>query len=268
MGEQKMAGMENVERWMRHSTMSDIGRHDAADMPASVGALNAVVQGIIIHTDWLAAYGVNASDFAHVSRDTLPVADRLALVVKGDARPLTARRSPAQRSVGTCRDFALVLCGLLRSKGISARLRCGFADYLTDGWEDHWVCEYWDREAQSWRLSDPQLDDVLKDKCGIAFDPTDIPRDMFLTAGQAWAACRAGERNPEQFGHGATKGLWFAKVNVVRDHYAVNNKETSDWDRWRDAAMSRRVIIEEDYAVLDAIAARSEQSIVEMAPDW
>ena len=263
-----MAGMENVERWMRHSTMSDIGRHDAADMPASVGALNAVAQGIIIHTDWLAAYGVNASDFDRVSRDTLPVADRLALVLERDARPLTVRRSPAQRTVGTCRDFALVLCGLLRSKGVSARLRCGFADYFTDGWEDHWVCEYWERKTQCWRLSDPQLDDVLKGKCSIAFDPTDIPRDKFLTAGEAWAACRAGERNPELFGHGATKGLWFMKVNVVRDHYAVNNRETSDWDRWRDAPKSKRVVSEQDCAVLDAIAARSEQSIVEMAPDW
>jgi hypothetical protein len=253
---------------MRHSAMSDIGRHEAADLPADIGALNAVVQGIIIHTDWLAAYGVNASDFAQVSRDTLPVADRLGLVLKDDARPLTARRSPAQRSVGTCRDFALVLCGLLRSKGIPARLRCGFAAYFTDGWEDHWVCEHGDRETQHWRLSDAQLDDILKNKCGIAFDPTDIPRDMFLTAGEAWAACRAGERDPDLFSHGETKGLWFAKVNVVRDHYAVNNRETSYWDGWRDAPQSKRVVTAEDYAVLDAIAARPEQPIVEIAPDW
>src|SRR6266702_3285590 len=225
-GERETASMENVERWISHSAMSDAGRHDAAvaELPLGVSALNAVVQGIIIHTEWLGAYGVNESDFASVSRDTLPVADRLALVLKGDASPLTVHRPPARRTIGTCRDFALVLCGLLRSKGISARLRCGFANYFRDGWEDHWVCEYWDRET---RLSDPQLDDVLKDKCGIMFDPTDVPRDLFLTAGQAWAVCRAGQRDPDQFGHGATKGLWFVKVNVMRDHYAINNRETS-----------------------------------------
>lgn len=262
--------MENVERWMRHSAMSDTGRYNAAvaEMPMGIGALNAVVQGIVIHTEWLGAYGVNASDFDHVSRDTLPVADRLALVLKRDARPLTARRSPAQRTVGTCRDFALVLCGLLRSKGVSARLRCGFADYLTDGWEDHWVCEYWDRATQRWRLSDAQLDDVLKDKCRIAFDPADVPRHSFLTAGQAWAACRAGERDSEQFGHGATKGLWFMKVNVVRDHCAVNDRESSDWDRWRDAPKSKRVVSAEDCRILDAMAARPAQPLVDVAPDW
>jgi hypothetical protein len=144
--------MENVERWVHHSAMSDTGRHGAAvaEMPVGIGALNAVVQGIIIHTDWLGAYRVNQSDFASVSRDTLPVADRLALVLKGDASPLTVGRPPARRTVGTCRDFALVLCGLLRSKGIAARLRCGFAKYFGDGWEDHWVCEYWDRNTRRW----------------------------------------------------------------------------------------------------------------------
>ena len=45
--------MENVERWISHSAMSDTGRHDSAvaEMPSSVGALNATVQGIIIHTE-------------------------------------------------------------------------------------------------------------------------------------------------------------------------------------------------------------------------
>jgi hypothetical protein len=261
--------MENVERWIRHSAMSDTGAHDAAiaEMPTDIGALNAIVQGFIIHTEWLGAYGVDASGFASLSRDTLPAADRLALVLKADARPLVVRRSPAKRTVGTCRDYALVLCGLLRSKRISARLRCGFANYFHDGWEDHWVCEYWDGKRRSWHLSDAQLDDVLKARLGITFDPSDVPGDSFLTAGQAWIACRAGEHNPDAFGHGPTKGLWFVKVNVVRDHYAVSNRETSGWDRWRDVPTSKRVVSDADCAVLDAIAARPEQPIVDMAPD-
>jgi hypothetical protein len=79
--------MENFERWIGQSAMSDTGRHDVAvaEMPSSVGALNAAVQGIIIHTEWLDAYGVNASNFASVSRDTLSVTDRLALVLGDDA---------------------------------------------------------------------------------------------------------------------------------------------------------------------------------------
>lgn len=270
MGKQETSSFESIERWMRHSAMSDTGPYDAAvaTMPLDVSALNAIVQGIIIHTDWFASYGVNESDFARVSRDTLPVADRFALALERDARPLTICRPPAQRTVGTCRDFALVLCGLLRSKGVAARLRCGFANYFNDGWEDHWVCEYWDRESGHWRLSDAQLDGALREKCKIAFDPANVPRDRFLTAGEAWAACRRGTRDPNQFGHGAIKGLWFIKVNVARDHFVVNNRETSDWDRWRDVLKSARIVSEANCAMLDAIAARPEQPMINVAPDW
>src|SRR2546423_830241 len=78
--------MENIERWISQSAMSDIGRHGAAvaALPANVGGLIRVVQGVIIHTEWLHAYGLDLSTFARVSRDTLPVAERLTLVLNGD----------------------------------------------------------------------------------------------------------------------------------------------------------------------------------------
>jgi hypothetical protein len=39
-----------------------------------------------------------------------------------------------------------------------------------------------------------------------------------------------GRLDPESFGHGATVGLWFMHENVVRDHFAPNDRETSGWD--------------------------------------
>jgi hypothetical protein len=250
--------------------MSDTARHRTAmaELPSGIGALNGVVQGFIIHTDWLSAYGVDEKQFERVSRDTLPVAERLTLALEYDPRALIVRRSPARRTVGTCRDFALTLCGFLRSKGVSARVRCGFANYFGDGWEDHWVCEYWDRQTQCWRLSDPQLDEVLRDKCRIAFDPADVPRHSFMTGGQAWMACRSRDCDPDSFGHGEVKGLWFAKVNVMRDHYAVNSRETSAWDAWRTAPASKRAVSDRDCAWLDSIAVRPEQPITDVGPDW
>jgi Transglutaminase-like superfamily len=143
--------MENPERWIRHSPMSDTRRYSSAvaELPSSVSALNGVVQGVIIHTDWLGAYGVDESQFDRVSRETLPVDERIALILDSDAHALTVRRAPARRAIGTCRDFALMLCAFLRSKRIPARVRCGFANYLADGWEDHWVCEYWDQASNA-----------------------------------------------------------------------------------------------------------------------
>ena len=40
-------------------------------------------------------------------------------------------------------------------------------------------------------------------------------------------AVRQGAEDPDRFGHGDVKGLWFIRVNVVRDAYAVNGREAS-----------------------------------------
>jgi len=62
--------------------------------------------------------------------------------------------------------------------------------------------------------------------------------------------------------------LWFVKVNVFRDHYVLNGRETSAWDGWRAAPASKRVVCERDAALLDRIAICPEQQIVEVSPDW
>ena len=237
-------------------------------LPSDVVSLSRITHGLLVHAEWLSAYGVSASAFPTISRTTLPVAQRLGALLELDKRALDEPRRPAQRAVGTCRDFALTLCSFLRAKGTPARLRCGFAAYLADGWEDHWVCEYWDSRSAEWRLSDPQLDDVTRAKCNVAFDPSDMPRDVFLTAGEAWLRCRAGKDNSERFGHGSTKGLWFMKVNLVRDGYAVNNRETSEWDRWREASPRLRTVSTEELPQLDDLARDPASLTGELTANW
>lgn len=262
--------MENVERWIAHSAMSDPAGHTGriAELPSDIGALNSIVQGLLVHSDWLTVYGLDDADYRTVSRDTLPVVDRLDALLANDPQALRIPRSPGKRAVGTCRDFALMLCGFLRSKSVPARVRCGFADYFGTRWEDHWVCEYWDWRARKWRLSDAQLDGLIAAHCRVAFDPVDVPRRAFMTAGEAWRACRDGRLDPDHFGHGDVTGTWFIKINVIRDHYVLNGHETSAWDGWRAASFSSRVIGEHEVALIDDLAARPEQQFVEVAPDW
>jgi hypothetical protein len=262
--------MHRAERWTDHSPMTNPGGHAAviANLSSDVGILNGVIQGVLVHSDWLAAYGLNDARYRAVSRDTLPVGERLNDIFERDARRLHIPRPPAKRAIGTCRDFALMLCSFLRSKGIPARVRCGFAAYFSSPWEDHWVCEYWDEHVKTWRLSDPQIDGLLKDQCRIEFDPIDVPRRAFMTPGRAWLDCRSGRSDPNHFRHGDVTGSWFIKVNVLRDHYALNAHETSVWDAWRAASLSKRVISEHEVALLDDLAARPEQQLVEVLPDW
>jgi len=250
--------------------MSNPGGHAIAlaDLPCDLRRFNDLIQGVLVHSDWLEEYGLDRSHLRATSRITLPVADRLADILKRDPSPLETRCVPRRRAIGTCRDFALILCSFLRCHGVPARLRCGFAAYFGGGWEDHWVCEYWDRRTEAWRLSDPQIDQMLKEKYRIRFDPTDVPRASFVTAGDAWLECRSKGTSSDHFGHGDVAGLWFVKVNVFRTHYVLNGKETSAWDGWREAPLWKRVVSVRDVALLDHIAHNPEQPSIEVNPDW
>lgn len=258
--------MEDARRWLTHSAMSDPGRHAAAiaALPRGVQPLIDTIQGLLVHADWAREYGLDPLGSA--ARRTRPVAERLDDVLARDPQPFVAPRPAGRRSTGTCRDFALLLCSFLREHGVPARVRCGFAAYFSAGWEDHWVCEHWDGAA--WRLADAQIDAMLRRRNRIDFDAADMPRRVFLTAGEAWQQCRRGDADPQAFGHGDATGLWFVKINLLRDHLVLNGRETSAWDRWREAPAAQRQVTDRELAPLDRLAARPDQPLVETDPGW
>jgi len=241
-----------------HGPLSDPGRHANAlrDMGGSPGTLAAIVQGLLIHGDWLDLYGLGDADFPDASRTTLPIARRLDAILKINAALLTTPRTPVQRSVGTCRDDALMLCTLLRANSVPARVRCGFATYFKPGgYEDHWVCEYWSADRRRWALADAQLDAAHRRLLGIQFDTNDLPADAFVNAAQAWALFASGTVAGENFGHDDATGAWFLRVNLERDLLALRKRETSNWDSWRDAQPGQRELDGDSAARCKAIAA-------------
>lgn len=252
--------MRSAVHWLRHTAMTEPGELalEVEKLPSDVASLGRITQGLLVHCDWLSAYGLSADDFPSVSRSTLPVSERLGALKNADGLPLSQSRLPERRAIGTCRDFALTLCSFLRTIGAPARPRCGFASYFTEDWEDHWVCEHWDQNEERWRVSDPQLDDCIRADCKIEFDPWDVPRDAFIPAGVAWLRCRGHGDDPRRFGHGDTRGLWFIKVNVVRDSYALDGRETSLWDNWRKATADQRQVHPAEMTWLDALARNPE----------
>jgi hypothetical protein len=239
-----------TDYYRTHGDLSDPGRFrkDLSRVPPDLPTMCAFVQGIVIHADWAAAYGVKDTT---LSRQTLPIAERLALVGPSGWDGLPASR----RTPGTCRDFALMLCSLLRERGTAARVRCGFATYFLDSpFEDHWVCEYWVDSEERWALADAQLDPTIRAHLLIPFDPGDLPVGSFLNAGEAWMAWREGKADAEEFGHGAAKGAWFMRVNLMRDLLALNKGETSDWDGWRMLSAEEKVLDAGTLAACDRIA--------------
>jgi transglutaminase superfamily protein len=262
---------KSLARWLRQSPMSEPGSgvdlYEA--LPRDIGGLCRAIEGLLIHADWTAAYGLSADHFGPEARTTLPIAQRLAQISRTDSRPLSIARPIEARVPGTCRDFALLLCSVLRHRQVPARVRCGFAAYFQNGsWEDHWICEQWLPAEERWRRIDAQLDDVQKRQLGVRFDTTDVPRAVFMTAGDAWRLCRSGAADAESFGQGLARGLWFVHVDVVRDHYALNESEVSPWDSWRQAHGPQQIISEPEQRATDSLAERPDAARTELTPPW
>jgi len=221
------------EFYAQPAPLSDPKTHRAAlaALPDTVPALCEVIHGLLIHRAWAPAYGWQLPEERMQDAQARAVHATLERIFALDPRPLDRAREPAARFAGTCRDFALMLCAMLRTRGVPARARCGFGRYFVAGqFEDHWVCEHWDAEASRWVLTDAQIDALQREATGIAFDPLDVPRDQFVVAGEAWRLCRSGAEDPMKFGIFDMHGLWFVRGNVQRDLAALNRVEVLPWD--------------------------------------
>lgn len=247
--------------YRRHGATSDPGDQAAAlsALPDELPALLEALQGLLLHVDELRLYGLSPCRASGLSRETLPVAERLKRIRESNPAALTVRRPLPERAAATCRDFALLLTACLREQGRAARVRCGFAGYFAPGvYEDHWVSEYWDETGGCWRLADAQLDAEHRAHFGIDFDPAQLPDGAFLNAGQAWQAWRQGRVEAACFRHGPAVGAPMLLTNLARDRLALAKQETSPWDGWRAAlpwegGLDAALLAEGD-ALADAIA--------------
>ncbi len=214
------------------------------------------MQGLLLHDHYGGLlYGAPPDGFLERSRATQPVTTRLDAVLSRDPAPLSQARTVADREIGTCRDFSLLLTSLLREQGVAARVRCGFASYFTPGqMEDHWLCEYWIEEERGWAYADAQLDHAHCSHLSIGFDTTDVPADCFVTAVDAWRHVRSSE-DPMVWGKGEITDLWFMEVNLARDVFWLLCADSSAWDTWRASPPACHTMTPDRLTAADHLAA-------------
>lgn len=255
--------MNPLEYYATQSSITHPGKYIGffADLPYNVSDLCRIVQGLIMPTDGEELFNYTIPKKRLQEADTRYVEDMLAKIIALDDRSLTKPRPPEKRFVGCCRDFAVLFCAMARHQGIPTRTRVGFATYIAEFGPDyngeHEIAEYWDSSEKRWRLVDPEQSDVIIRLNNIHFDTTDIPRDKYLVAGEAWQMCRAGEADPEKFGGdpGDTflKGWWFIRSRLVHDLARQNKMELLLWDVWGLTEYEIRPT-EDDLALLDRLA--------------
>jgi hypothetical protein len=226
-------------------------------LPSDIGELCAVAHGLLVHEHMGAGYGLTLTGSDRETVHLRRVEQLLGQIVARDDRPLSIAREPAGRVAGNCRHFSVLTVAALRAHGIPARARCGFGGYFgTSMFEDHWVCEYWNAGQQRWILADAQIDEVQLTWFPIDFDVTDVPRDRFVTAGQAWAQYRAGAVDPAHYGLSIIpeSGDWWIAGNLMRDAAALLNTELLPWDCWGSMPTPAGHIGAADLALFDRLA--------------
>ncbi|HJR01297.1 MAG TPA: transglutaminase-like domain-containing protein [Methylomirabilota bacterium] len=215
------------------SRMSDAGERTPllAAFPRDPARPVAAVSRLVLQ--FVAPLAVTPSPESADDVECRAMSRMLDRILARDASLLDAARPLERRFIGICRNYALLACSALRHHGIPARLRVGFAAYFTPGLhEDHWVCEY--HAGDRWRLLDAELSDRVRAHFGVDFDAADVPRDVFLVAGEAWARARRGALDPGTCGVSAIgiSGPQFLASSVVRDLAALNKREMLAWDVW------------------------------------
>jgi hypothetical protein len=240
--------------------MTSPGRHAALfdGLPDDAADLVGVVQGLLVHEHLADLYGLTLREEDRATVHIRRVEQMLEQIVARDARPLDVPRPAQNRVVGNCRHFTVLLAAMLRARAVPARARCGFGAYFVDGlFEDHWVCEYWNAGQHRWILVDAQIDSRQRRMFPIDFELTDVPRDRFLVAGEAWARCRAGTADAEKFGLSLVSeaGYWWIAGNLMRDLAALNNIELLPWDTWGAMPAPDEQIDDDRVALFDRLAA-------------
>ncbi|WP_427978676.1 transglutaminase domain-containing protein [Agarivorans sp.] len=256
----------DIDFYKKQSAISDVSEFSEVIrlLPNDVRELCKFVQGNLIHSYWISHYGCEVQDHIRYSEMQIRYAKDLLDKSKSKSkRPITEDSQPINKVVSICRDFSLLLCAILREKGIAARIRCGFSKYLNPGrYEDHWICEYWSESQERWIMVDAQLDGIHRSVLNYQFDECDVPNTEFIYAGNAWQLCRNNEAAPENFGIFDLDGFPFIKGNLVRDLFALCKVELMAWDTgWGILNDPRQLVMSEsEYQLLDQLAVFSSKS--------
>jgi hypothetical protein len=143
---------------------------------------------------------------------------------------------PSKRVFCVCCGFARLTTSGFRANAVPSalpsRIRGLFHNFTPGFLEDHWVCEYWDGEQ--WHLLDAELDQAAVTSSGIAFAPSDVPRDQFVDAATAWCRVRRGELDPAKMGISTMDlaGTWFVAGNAMLDVATLNEEGMLPWEKW------------------------------------
>lgn len=241
----------------QHTPYSDPGRHTdlVRIAPTDPESLSAVARNVIVH------YRASGRELPSATRGDINARWLEAILSLDQSRhpgPLDKARTLTERVQGCCRDHTLFCVGVLRSHGIPARSRVGFAGYFVDGWHhDHVIVEAW--LDGRWRRFDSEVDSprsALPSPMDIG--PCSIDSVGFVTAAQVWLGYRRGDIEPDTYGVDPDvpvfRGERFVFDEVIYEVAHRFGAELLLWDAWGRIGEPGSAVSDADADWLDQIA--------------
>jgi hypothetical protein len=209
------------------------------DLPNNIRDVGFLLRKQIIHRTTLVAgnTGTNADmrygDMARVPWYRQPEDDilvtaaaMLAELYRRDERGFIKSRAEKNKLVLTCRFVSILMASILKSKGISARVRAGHTPNHDVGEKlkvsiDHWINQYWSKEENKWITIDvdASFNEHNYDSYNLSEGDFDFPAD-------AWLDIRAGKKNENIFWNASTdRGLIVVLWSLFYDFHSLMNNE-------------------------------------------
>ena len=222
----------DLERFKKFSCYTNPGefRHLYNGLPSSPEGISAVIHAQLIHP--VAAHILSIELTEEQKEDERNCPNMVKILAKLQERApigLSLDRRPEHRVVNNCRGHALFMASVLKSQGVPARLRCGFASYLPFAFScDHTVLEAW--MDGGWRLMDADATNEFVRSRGYDFDVFDMPYEIFDFGWKAWRRVRGGFDPIEKYGvPGGAHGWPFLHTALIRDMLALFGQEVPVW---------------------------------------
>lgn len=268
---------EILEFYKRTSSYTYLGLYNdfAMNLPNDIGELCLLQRNQIIHPfdmsdekmreDSNSCYG----DMTKLPKtalcyenDLFPTAQSMLAELLRRDKNYSLNRKIEDKIHVCCREQAILLASILKSKGFSARVRSGFAKYVNTSGKtagDHWITEYYDIEKEKWTLVDADMyfyEDVL-DEYHIDFSLLDIPRDKFIFGAEAYLGLRTGKYKNEEIYYASnplTIGIEASIHGLFYDFHSLMNNEIIFLHLPKYIKDKNFKLSEEEYVELDELA--------------
>jgi len=203
-------------------------------LPDEIESIGSLVLAQLIHRYDLdnIASGITKSPwYRQCEDDNFPtVAAILAELYRRNRAGFIKDRLLQDRLVLTCRFVAILTASILKSKGIPARVRAGFAPYFCFNRfqgksATHFIDQYWNNKEKRWITID-----VDARSSWPGFNPYDISEGSFDFPADVWLDVRSGKEDGKRFCHfriSDLPALPLIASKLFHDFFSLMNSESS-----------------------------------------